>query len=215
MNEKAVKSVIEYAKRLSDGGLVGEFNFISLREDAETMLITKHGADFSALDAANVLEVKLKDVTSCCACTRDEAVRHAGIYSAREDIGCVMHTTPFNATTCANAAVTIPPVLDDMSQIVGANIKTARDSSAFAVVKALKGRNACLIKNEGMLSCGRTLDEAFTACFVLEKAAKTFIEGTCLGGCVKLGLIDANLQRFIYKKKYSKANQAAKSAEEK
>lgn len=215
MNEKAVKSIADYAKRLAEGGLTGDFNFISVREDADTMLITKHGADFNALSDSLVLEVKLSDAASCCACTKDEAVRHAGIYAAREDISCIMHTTPANATVCANASVTIPPVLDDMSQIVGANIKTAKDGSAAAMVKALKGRNACLIKNEGMLSSGRTLDEAFTACFVLEKAAKTFIEGTCLGGCVKLGLIDANLQRFIYKKKYSKANQAAKSAEEK
>jgi len=81
------------------------------------------------------------------------------------------------------------------------------------VIKTLKGRNACLVKGAGALSLGRTLDEAHTGALVLEKGAKAFMEATVLGGAKKIGLVDGLLMNFVYKKKYSKADQELKMEE--
>ena len=106
-----------------------------------------------------------------------------------------------------------PACLDDMAQIIGPTAKVAPSGSVVDVIKTLKGRNACLIKNAGVIATGRTLDEAHTGSLVLEKGAIAYVGSTVLGNSVKISTFDAVLMRFIYKTKYSKKDQSAKQAE--
>ena len=87
-------------------------------------------------------------------------------------------------------------------------------SAVSKVVKELKGRNSCLIKGDGAVTTGRTLDEAFTCMLVLQKASICYVGGSVLGGCTVINGIEARLMRFVYKKKYSKINTENKKAEE-
>ena len=100
-----------------------------------------------------------------------------------------------------------------MAQIVGPTCRTVAADNR-KVVKELKGRNSCLIKGDGAVTTGRTLDEAFTCMLVLQKASICYVGGSVLGGCTVINGIEARLMRFVYKKKYSKINTENKKAEE-
>ncbi len=99
---------------------------------------------------------------------------------------------------------TLPAVIDDMAQIVGPTCRTVDGKEAAA--KELKKRNSCLIKGDGAVTTGRTLNEAFTCMMVLQKAAICFVSASVLGGNVVINGFEARLMRFVYKKKYSKIN---------
>lgn len=101
-------------------------------------------------------------------------------------------------------------MLDDMAQIIGPSIRVAEyavpctKKLAKGAVKALKGRNGGLLANHGAVCIGRNLDEAFTACEILEKACKTFIESEFLGDGVPINKFEAKVMHEYFLKKYSK-----------
>ncbi len=51
---------------------------------------------------------------------------------------------------------------------------------------------------------GQTLDDAFVACVVLEKACKAFIEAEFLGGAKTINVFEAHLMHQFYLRKYAK-----------
>jgi L-fuculose-phosphate aldolase len=115
-----------------------------------------------------------------------------------------------NASTCAAARREVPPVLDDLAQIIGPSVRVAEyalpstNKIVKATVKALKGRNAALMANHGAVCVGRDLDEAFVVCQVLEKGCKAFIEAEFLGGAKSISKFEAWAMHQFYLKKYSK-----------
>lgn len=210
MNTAVVNKIISYSAKLDLESLTGnKVNSISVKIDDNTMYITKTGVKFDKLNDKDILSVNLNQIDSCPDNSRQEALLHKNIYLKHQDINCIMHTSSINSFTVATAEATIPPVLDDMAQIVGPTARTAKNGDIANIIKALKNRNACLIKDNGMISVGRTLDEAYTACLVLEKAAHTFIWAEAVGGCKPVNRLGAALEHFVYRKKYSKANQDA------
>ena len=134
---------------------------------------------------------------------KGEAALHEGVY-AQTDAAAVVHAHPDYVSAVAKAGVTIPAVIDDMAQIVGPTCRTVEGKEAAA--KELKKRNSCLMKGDGAVTTGRTLNEAFTCMMVLQKAAICFVSASVLGGNVVINGLEARLMRFVYKKKYSKIN---------
>lgn len=215
MNEKLVAHICEYAHKIYDEKLFGEStNNISVKVDEESIYITKTGVNFNEITDKDVIEVKFAATDKCPTDTLKEALMHINIYNKRPDLACIMVTSPISSLTVANSKVTIKPALDDMAQIVGVTAKTAKTNDVFAIVKALKGRGACLLSGIGSLSTGKTLNEAFTSCLVLDKAAHTLIMATAVGGCKPVSKIGAILEHKVYQMKYSKSNQEALLAAE-
>ncbi|MEG1646335.1 MAG: class II aldolase/adducin family protein [Clostridia bacterium] len=192
-----VNSIIDYAKILLKENLCKNIGgVIAVKTDDNSMLVTKKNADFSMLTEANIIKISLNDNNS------DYAI-FSNIFKHKASISCILHTNPANISTCANVGVEIPAVLDDMAQIVGISCKVA--CCADKIVKSLNsGRNCCLLKNDGAICTGRSLNEAYTASLVLEKACKVFIEASVLGGAKPINKLEAKLMNIIYKKKYSK-----------
>lgn len=215
MNGKLKAAMIEYARKIYDEKLYGgKTDTISVKVDEKSVYITKTGVNFKDLTVEDIVEVKFDAADKCPAHTAKEALKHIDIYNRREDIACIMITSPVCSLAVADTKTTIPPVLDDMAQIVGATARTAASFETPDILKALKGRNSCLLQGIGSLSTGKTLNEAYTACMVLDKAAHTLIMATAAGGCKPVSKFHAVLERFVYQKKYSKANQEALLAAE-
>jgi L-fuculose-phosphate aldolase len=118
-----------------------------------------------------------------------------------------------NASTVAAARREVPPILDDMAQIIGPTVRVApyalsgTKKIVRVTVRALKGRNAVLMANHGAVCVGRNLDEAFVVCEILEKACKAFIEAEFLGGAKHINKFEAYLMHQYYLRKYSKQDQ--------
>ena len=185
--DRFVQTVIEYAKNISNENLCGQNDCISFRGKRGYMYITRPNVNFADL--------------------------HAQIYTEREDINAICHVHPKWVAPVAKAGVTIPTVLDDMAQIVGPKCKTAQNTIED-IVKNLKGVNSCLIKDDGCITSGRTMSEAFTCIMVLDKASHCFVSSAVIGKNITIPFIEAKLMQIIYKKKYSKVNQENLAAQE-
>lgn len=132
------------------------------------------------------------------------------VFISKPDINGIIIADTKHTSVIAKAGVGIPPILDDFAQIVGVGAKTG---DAKKLLKLLKGKNACVVKNIGAFATGRTLNEAETALKVLEKTAKVYIEADLIGGAKSINRVEAKLMNVIYKMKYSKKDQAAKLEE--
>lgn len=205
--DRFVQTVIEYAKNISEEKLCGVGDFISIRGKSGYMYITKANADFANLKESDVEKIDLVNSDS------NEYKLHAQIYTLRDDINAICHVHPKWVAPVAKAGATIPTVLDDMAQIVGPKCKTAKNTIED-IVANLKGVNSCLIKDDGCITSGRTMSEAFTCIMVLDKASHCFVSSAVIGKNVTINFLEAKLMQIIYKKKYSKVNQENLAAKE-
>jgi len=196
---KYVEKIIEYAKRLVEEGINDDKACISLKTAHGYMYATKEGVELKNIDEKSVEKIDL-------ATAEGEYKLHATIYTAKADVNAICHVHPKWVAPVAKAGATIPTVLDDMAQIVGPKCKTAKND-IDSILKNLKGCNSCLIKDDGCITTGRSLDEAYTCVLVLDKAAHCFVASAVIGKNVTINIFEAKLMQFIYKKKYSKANQ--------
>lgn len=208
------KIVVEAGLKLLKEGLVTRsWGNVSIRADNEYMLITPSGRKYEEITPDDIVLVNIK--TSEYNGTikpSSEHKLHSEIYRTRPEINAVIHTHQMNASTCAAARREVPPILDDMAQIIGASVRVApyalpsTGKIVKGTIKALKGRMAALMANHGAVCIGRDIDEAFVVCQVLEKACKAFIEAEFLGGAKNINRFEAALMHQIYLNKYSALN---------
>jgi L-fuculose-phosphate aldolase len=206
------QQIIEGGLRLVKEGLVTRtWGNISIRVDETHMLITPSGRTYEDLTPEDIVLVNYH--TSKHEGTikpSSEKGLHCEIYRTRKKIHAVIHTHQMNASTVAAAHREVPPILDDMAQIIGPSVRVAEYALPSTkkitkkTVSALKGRNAALMANHGAVCVGRDLEEAFVVCQVLEKACKAFIEAEFLGGAKSINKFEAHLMHQIYIRKYSR-----------
>lgn len=212
------RQVIEGGLRLVKEGLVARtWGNISIRVDDTYMLITPSGRTYEELTPEDIVLVdyhtsKYEGPVK----PSSEKELHCEIYRTRKKVHAVIHTHQMNASTVASARREVPPILDDMTQIIGPTVRVADYALPSTrkitkkTVQALKGRNAALMANHGAVCVGRDLDEAFVVCQVLEKACKAFIEAEFLGGAKSINKFEAHLMHQLYIKKYSKQSEKNK-----
>jgi L-fuculose-phosphate aldolase len=209
------QAVVNAGRRLLAEGLVARtWGNVSVRAGPEHMLITPSGRAYEEIAPEDIVTVHLRTNTHAGPLKpSSEGKLHAEIYRTRSEIGAVIHTHQMNASTVAAARREVPPILDDMVQIIGPSVRVADyalPTTAKIVrttVKALRGRMAALMANHGAVCLGRDLDEAFVVCQILEKACKAFIEAEFLGGAKSIGRVEAFLMHQFYLRKYSAQNQ--------
>jgi L-fuculose-phosphate aldolase len=198
--------------KLVEEGLVARtWGNVSCRLDDERFVITPSGRTYDELTPEEMVVVNLKtgDYEGSIKPSSEGKV-HAEIFRTRKDVGAVIHTHQTNASVVAAARREVPPILDDQVQILGPTVRVAdyalpsTKKMMRACVKALKGRNAALMANHGAICVGRTIDDAFVSCIVLEKACKAFIEAEFLGGAKSINIFEAHLMHQFYLRKYSK-----------
>ncbi len=209
--EKIRQQILEGGKRLLKEGLVARtWGNISIRVDDTYMLITPSGRPYEELTPEDIVLVnyhtsKYEGPVK----PSSEKELHCEIYRTRKEVHSVIHTHQMNASTVAAAHREVPPILDDMAQLIGPSVRVAEYALPSTkkitkkTVKALKGRNAALMANHGAVCVGRDLEEAFVVCQVLEKACKAFIEAEFLGGAKSINKFEASLMHQFYLRKYS------------
>jgi len=205
------QEIIKGGLRLVKEGLVARtWGNISIRVDETHMFITPSGRNYEDLTPDDIVLVNYhtsKHEGNIKPSSEKEL--HCEIYRTRKNIHAVIHTHQMNASTVAAAHREVPPILDDMAQIIGPTVRVAdyalpsTKKITKKTVRALKGRKAALMANHGAVCIGRDLEEAFVVCQVLEKACKAFIEAEFLGGAKGINKFEAHLMHQIYIRKYS------------
>ncbi len=140
----------------------------------------------------------------------DSAELHRTIYKKRDDVNFIVHNTSPEAMAMSVKGKTMKPLLDDFAQLCGATVRHAVFNpnstlkSAKKVAKALKGRNAVILDNNGVLCVAGSEYDATAVEHVMEKGCKTQIGADLFGSAKPINPIETRLMRFIYLKKYSK-----------
>ncbi len=109
---------------------------------------------------------------------------HRLIYIARPDIGAIIHYHPVYASAMCAVGEAIPPIFEEMTQLIGGEVPTTpeyiragmHEELAAAAAKYIGDKNAVLLRNHAPVCCGKNLDEAKVCCQVVEKAARCYIE---------------------------------------
>lgn len=210
---KEREALVEAGLQLLKQGLVSRtWGNISIKVNDIKMLITPSGKLYEDLIPADMVLINFKtnEYDKNGIKPSSEFKLHSGIYNDRKEFNAIIHTHQMNASTCAAARREVPPVLDDLAQIIGPSVRCAdyalpsTNKIVKATVKAMRGRNAALMANHGAVCAGRDLDEAFVVCQVLEKGCKAFIEAEFLGGAKHINKFEAWAMHQFYIKKYSK-----------
>ncbi|OAA25561.1 class II aldolase/adducin family protein [Kosmotoga sp. DU53] len=188
---------------------VGTWGNISKRIDRNTLIITPSGMNYAILKAEDMVVMDLDG--KIIQGNRRPSIEynlHAYIYKARDDINAVIHTHPIFSTAFAIAKMDIPPVSEELVQIVGEGIKCAKyalpgtTELAKNAVESLEDKNAVLLVNHGTICVGKSLDHAFKICEVVEKAAQTIIYAKILGTPNVISHEDCVIMREFVATKY-------------
>ena len=132
----------------------------------------------------------------------------AAVFCAKPGARVVLLLAPPGVRKVSGTMNALRASLDDMAQIVGVTARVARAPEPRALCAALKNRNACFVRDQGMLVTGRSAGEAVTAAILLEKAARTELLARRIGGARPVPLFAALLMHAVYQKKYSAINLA-------
>jgi L-fuculose-phosphate aldolase len=131
---------------------------------------------------------------------------HIGIYRARQDVNAIIHTHSVFASAVSVTGNNIPPILDDQVAFLGGAIRVAgyatsgSDKQLGKVLAALEDRNAVLLQNHGALGTGASIDEAFTACELIEKTARIYLLALSAGTVNELPPEGIRAEKELYYK---------------
>lgn len=210
LNEK--KSIIQAGKdMISNDWTVGTWGNISVRSnDGENVIITPSGVDYNVITTEMMSVADMNGNLISGKKPSIELELHTKIYLNRPDVNAIVHVhSPY---TCAFACTrtNIPPVFDEMAQIIGGEVKTAKyaipgtSELADNCVDALGDKMATLLANHGGVAVGKTLEEALKVTEVLEKSLQSYAIAKSFGTPVVLDDEAVNMMRDFFLNKYGK-----------
>lgn len=132
----------------------------------------------------------------------DTAAAHRSIYLAQPSFNNIIHNTDKETVAVSVLGKTMKPLLDDFSQICGTKVKVAKTPEKCG--KAIKGKNAVLLKNKGALCCGKNEGDAEAVDMIMSKSSLTQLGTMVFEPAKAINPVEALLMRVIYLKKYSK-----------
>jgi L-fuculose-phosphate aldolase len=197
-------------KLVEEGLVQGTWGNLSMRVSAELMAITPTGSDYLRMRDEDIVLVDLKSGEARGGKPSSEKGLHIAIYESRSEVEAIIHTHSMSASTVAAARREVPPILDDLAQIVGPSLRVAdyalpgTPKMRRTVLRALRGRMAALMANHGAVALGRSMEEALTCARIVEKGCRAFVESEFLGGAKSINPIEAVLMHEVYLRKYSK-----------
>ena len=199
------KHIIETAIAFNTSGLsVGTSGNLSART-SKGYLITPSGIPYHQLKAADIVEMDLQgNVVHGDLKPSSEWHFHQDIYLAREEINAIVHVHSDYATGIACTRQDIPAFHYMVARAGGDSIRCAEyatfgtDALSQNAVKALQGRNACLLANHGMIALGESIDSAYKLAEEIENIAKQYYISKQLGAVVLLDgdEMKINLEKF-------------------
>jgi L-fuculose-phosphate aldolase len=147
---------------------------------AEGFLITPSGLPYDEMKPADIVLMKPDGSHVGRLKPSSEFRFHTSIMATRPEVGAVVHTHSMFATTLACLGLEIPAVHYMIAAAGGSNIRCVpyitygTQELANAALKALEGRNACLLANHGMIVVGPTLKRAMWLAVEVETLAAQY-----------------------------------------
>ncbi len=202
------RALVEATRAAAAAGLVcsSEGNF-SVRLEGGRFLITPSGVDYLSMGPGDLVLVGGSgEPLEAGKVPSVETPTHLAVYGAREDVRAVIHTHPPYSTALAVLRIPLPEVVEEVIPVVGGRVEVAEyapfgtERLARNVVRALGERNAVLMANHGLLTCGRDLREALRNALIVEKAARIYLTALSVGRPEPLPADAVERLRAIYRR---------------
>ena len=154
-------------------------------------LINPYGLMFDEITASSLVKVDMqcnKLIESPYPVNPAGFVIHSSVHAAREDVQCVLHThTRAGVAVCAQKNGVLP--FSQLSTFVLASLAyhgyegvAFRDEEKPRLQADLGEANFLMLRNHGLLTCGKTIADAFLAMYTFEAACKIQIDAQAGGG---------------------------------
>jgi L-fuculose-phosphate aldolase len=175
------EQLVVTAKRMSELGLTpGMSGNVSVRSPSG-LIVTPSGLPYSELRSEDVVDVKADGTLRPGQRAPSTEWRlHRDILGARQDVAAIVHTHSLYCTTLSMLRRPIPAV-HYMIVLAGSDEIPCADYATFGsaqlalnAVSALKGADACLLANHGMVALGSSLQAALKLAAEVETVAAQF-----------------------------------------
>ena len=154
-------------------------------------LINPYGLMFDEITASSLVKVDMqcnKLIESPYPVNPAGFVIHSSVHAAREDVQCVLHThTRAGVAVSAQKNGVLP--ISQQSTFVLASLAyhgyegvAFRDEEKPRLQADLGEANFLMLRNHGLLTCGKTIADAFLAMYTFEAACKIQIDAQAGGG---------------------------------
>ena len=192
--EETARHIVDICHRLYDRRLVTATDGnVSARLAGGTIIVTPSNLAKGRVTESDLVEVQV-DATPVSGKRRptSELGMHLFIYRERPDVGAIVHTHPPHATAFAAARKPLdcdvfPEVFAGLGRVPLARYATpSTDEVARSIAPYVKTARAILLANHGVVTYGRTLEDAFTAMEKVEHAAHMLFVARMLGGAKAL-----------------------------
>ena len=209
------QSIINCCMWMVEKGLViGTWGNISLRLSDGNILITPSRINYHEMQPEDLVVLSPDGtIVDGFRLPTSERELHRGIMNRRPDVNAIIHTHSPSAMAAAAIEGGIPPISEEMCQLLGGGIPL---SSRFVpserhvelgqvVTDSLGDANAVLIRNHGPICCGSSLEEAKVCCQVVEKSAKMYLH---IRSCADIQVIEdqwVRAGRQYYQTSYGKS----------
>ena len=221
MNKKnlineARQSVVEAGLALVHSAMtVGTYGNISCRIDKEHIAITPSGRNYEQLTAADIVVTDRDgEKTEGELLPSSELALHLEIYKSFPEAQAIVHTHSIYASALAASHKDLPPIIEDLTQIVGGTVRCTEYTLAGTkqlgrnAVEAMEGgRNAALLANHGAVCWGRNMKEALVTAHILEKGAQIYCIARSFGAPFPLDEKTVRTLHDFYINHYSKRQQ--------
>ncbi len=188
--EKERKEVVFYGKELVQRGLIsGSFGNLSSYNPQEQMFaISPSGMPYDQIVPEDVSVVRLDGtVVAGRRKPSSEVDMHRIMYQNKENIRAVVHTHSTSATAVSCLGIGIPPI-HYLIAYSGYEVPCTEKYIQFgtyelakSAFEAMRGNNACLLSNHGLLTCGVDMEYAVNAAQQIEFCAELYLKTKGLG----------------------------------
>lgn len=164
--------------------------------------ITPSGVPYERLQPTDLVELDMAGAVLRGALKPSSEWRiHRDVYTARPEVGAVVHAHPPFATTISCLRRDLPAVHYMIAVAGGATVRCATYATfgtgelSRAALAALEGRQACLLANHGLVALGNDLEAALRVGLEIEQVAEIYWRALAVGEPVILD--DAEMARVL------------------
>lgn len=192
--EEVRHSVLAAAKAMHARGLVeGTAGNVSGRVDDGTVVVTPSslGYEEMTLDDLVVVDLEGNVIDGTRSPTSEKGV-HLAAFAAFPEVAGVVHCHAIHASMYAVAHRPIPAAIDEFVVYIGGDVPVGEyqpsgsDELPVEVASHLHDRSAVLMANHGLVTIGKSVDDALHSALVVEHNARIMWGAQQLGGVVGL-----------------------------
>ena len=207
-NLKERQEVINYSIKLNTTNLSplrsGNISVRGIEGGIEGFFITPSGKKYETLKPEDIVFLSLnekKDFLSWFNSGKNPSSEwrfHQDIYKNKWEAKAIVHAHSTHATAVSTHGKSIPPFHYMIALAGGEDIRCSEYATfgthelSMNIIKALKGRKACLMSNHGQVAYGVNLSKAFELAQEIENICQQYIIALKMGEPKNLSLSEMN-----------------------